>query len=291
MADKTIYLLAGLPRSGSTLLMNILAQNPEVHATPTSGILDMLVSVRNHWNMNEAFRAMDRALSESIKERVLRGMLQDYFAHIDNPFCIDKNRFWTEYLELAEVLVGGRQNVKVLITVRDLRDVLASFERLYRKTSALSQLSLETATELKFKTAAGRVEVFADDGQPVGRAFNAIRDAVTRGWLDCMHFVEYDQLTSQPEQVMSGIYDFLDIAPHTHNFEHVEQVTVEDDFVYGFKDLHIIRPKVEPQDSQWQKTYDDTVFNTPVWKNIDNAAEFWKAYKGINVMNHPHPRR
>jgi sulfotransferase len=31
-------------------------------------------------------------------------------------------------------LVGGRDRVKVLVTVRDLRDVVASFERLYRKT-------------------------------------------------------------------------------------------------------------------------------------------------------------
>ena len=41
---------------------------------------------------------------------------------------------------LAAVLVGGREQVKVLVTVRDLRDVLASFERLYRLTSALGQL-------------------------------------------------------------------------------------------------------------------------------------------------------
>jgi len=277
--NKTIFFLAGLPRSGSTLLMNILAQNPSIHATPTSGILDMLVSVRNHWNQNEAFRAMDRKLSEDIKKRVLVGMLQNYFAHVDQPICIDKNRYWTEYLELADVLVGGRNNVKVLITVRDLRDVLASFERLYRKTSALSQLSQEAATALKFKTATGRLEVFADDAQPVGRAYNAIRDAVTRGWLDCMHFIEYEHLTRYPEDTLSGIYDFLGTEPYTHNIDHVEQVTVEDDFVYGFKDLHIIRPKVEPQDTQWQATYDETVFNTPVWKNIDNAAQFWRAYK------------
>ena len=276
MPDKTIYLLAGLPRSGSTLLMNILAQNPQIYATPTSGILDMLVSVRNHWNQNEAFRAMERALSEDVKERVLCGMLQNYFSHVEKPICIDKNRYWTEFLEMAEVLVGGRQNVKVLVTVRDLRDVLASFERLYRKTSALSQLSQETATALKFKTAAGRMEVFADDSQPVGRAYNAILDAVTRGWCEQMHFVDYDDLTNDPDSTLAGIYRFLDLPPNLHDFQHVEQVTFEDDFVYGFKDLHIIRPKVEPQPSQWQSTYNETVFRSPVWKNIEVAAEFWK---------------
>ncbi len=276
--DKTIYFLAGLPRSGSTLLANILAQNPRLHVTPTSGIVDMLVTVRNGWDRNDAFQAMARGLSEQVKERVLRAMLQAYFAHVGQPVCIDKNRYWAEFLEMAEVLVGGRERVKVLVTVRDLRDVLASFERLYRKTSALGQLPQEAATALKFKTALGRVEAFADDAQPVGRAYNAIRDAVTRGWKDRMHFVDYDDLTRTPEATLEHIYRFLGETPHRHDFGNVEQVTFEDDFVYGFKDLHTIRARVEAQPPQWPQVFDDAVFQSPVWRNIDNAARFWQAY-------------
>ncbi|HUT41432.1 MAG TPA: sulfotransferase [Gammaproteobacteria bacterium] len=277
-SDKTIYFLAGLPRSGSTLLANILAQNPHVHVTPTSGIVDMLVTVRNGWDRNDAFQAMAHGLSEQVKERVLRAMLQAYFAHVSQPLCIDKNRYWAEFLEMAAVLVGGRERVKVLVTVRDLRDVLASFEQLYRKTSALGQLPQEAATALKFKTALGRVEVFADDAQPVGRAYNAIRDAVTRGWNDCMHFVDYDALTRAPQATLEGIYRFLGETSYAHDFEHVRQVTFEDDYVYGFKDMHTIRARVEPQPPQWPRVFDDAVLQSPVWRNIDGAARFWQAY-------------
>ena len=275
---KTIYFLAGLPRSGSTLLANILAQNPRLYLTPTSGIVDMLVQVRNGWDRNDAFQAMERGRSERVKERVLRAMLQAYFADVEQPVCIDKNRYWAEFLEMAAVLVGGRERVKVLVTVRDLRDVVASFERLYRKTSALGQLPQEAATALKFKTALGRVEAFVDDAQPVGRAYNAIRDAVTRGWKDRMHFIDYADLTRKPQEVLTGIYDFLGETPCEHNFEHVEQVTFEDDFVYGFKDLHTIRPRVEPQAAQWPQVFDDAVFQSPVWQNVENAAQFWRAW-------------
>lgn len=277
--DKKICFLAGLPRSGSTLLANILAQHPRLHVTPTSGIVDMLINVRNHWNQNDAFRAMDRKLSEQVKGTVLRAMLQGYFSHVPQPVCIDKNRYWAEFLEMAEVLVGGRENVRVLMTVRDLRDVLASFERLYRKTSALSQLPQESGMALKFKTALGRVEVFIDDGQPVGRAYNAIRDAVTRGWLDRMHFVDYDELTRNPREVLAGIYRFLGEPAFEHDFGNVEQVTFEDDFAYGFKDLHVIRQKVEPQSPQWPHVYDDAVFQSKAWKSIENVAQFWKLYQ------------
>jgi sulfotransferase len=131
---------------------------------------------------------------------------------------------------------------------------------------------------LKFKTALGRVETFVDDAQPVGRAYNAIRDALTRGWKDHIHFIDYEDLTSKPEGTLTGIYRFLDEARYDHNFVHVEQVTFEDDFVYGFKDLHTIRPKVEPQAPQWPMVFDDAVFQSPIWRNIENAAKFWRAY-------------
>lgn len=277
--DKRIIFLAGLPRSGSTLLANILAQNPRMYVTPTSGIVDMLVQVRNSWDRNDAFQAANRQLSEEIKERVLKAMLQAYFAHAAQPVCIDKNRYWSEFLEMGAALVGGRDKVKVIVTVRDLRDVLASFENLYRKTSALGQLHQEANLALKFKTALGRVETFIDDGQPVGRAYNAIRDAVTRGWADCMHFVEYDALTKNPKETLAGIYKFLGEEGCEHDFNNVEQVTFEDDFVYGFKDLHQIRAQVKPQEPQWPKVFDDAVFQSPAWQNIQNAAIFWTLYQ------------
>jgi sulfotransferase len=279
---RTIYFLAGLPRSGSTLLANILAQNPVIHVTPTSGICDMLVQVRNGWDRNDAFQAMDRATSEQVKANVLRAMLQAYFGHVERPICIDKNRYWAEFLEMGAELVGGRDRVKVLVTVRDLRDVVASFEKLYRRTSALGQVTQEANMALKFKTALGRAEVFVDDAQPVGRAYNAIRDAVTRGWHDRMHFIDFEDLTRRPKETLQGIYRFLDAGPYAHDFERVEQVTFEDDFVYGFKDLHVIRAKVEPQPPAWPKSYDDAVFQSAAWKTIEGVAQFWKLYANRN---------
>jgi sulfotransferase len=278
---KRIYFLAGLPRSGSTLIANMLAQNASIYVTPTSGIVDMLVQVRNAWDRNDAFQAADRKLSEEIKERVLRAMLQAYFAHTDRPVCVDKNRYWPEFLEMAAALVGGREHVKVIVTVRDLRDVLASFEQVYRKTSALGQLHQEANMALKFKTALGRVETFIDDAQPVGRAYNAIRDAVTRGWKDHMHFVDYEDLTRRPQRTLAGVYEFLGEEPYEHDFDRIEQVTVEDDFVYGFKDLHQIRARVTPQEPHWPQIFDDAVFQSPAWKNVETAATFWKLYRTI----------
>jgi len=273
---KTVYFVAGLPRSGSTLLMNILGQNPDFYVTPTSGILDMLGQVKNNWDKNEANIARERNENELIKKNVLTGMLQGYFSHVEQNICIDKNRYWLEYAEMAAALLGSKEQVKILVTVRDLRDVLASFEHLYRKTSALSQVPLDANNPIKCKTALGRFEMFIDDAQPVGRAFNAIRDAITRGWGPNMHIVDFDELTSNPKATMQSIYQFLQQENFPHDFNHVEQITWEDDSAYGFKDLHVIRNQVEPQQPRWPSTFDVTVTESAAWQNIDRFARFWQ---------------
>jgi len=278
MQYKTIYFVAGLPRSGSTLLMNILGQNPRFHVTATSGILDMLVQIRNHWDQNFAFRAMPRQDSDRRKHNVLQAMLQAYFRDAETPVCIDKNRGWLEFLEMAAALLGGKDNIKVLVTVRDLRDVLASFELRHRETTALGQIPQEAKDPINYKTALGRLKSFIGKDQPVGRAYNAIRDAVTRGWRAQMHFIEYEAFTAEAEKSLTEIYRFLGETHFEHTFDKVQQITVEDDFIHGFRGLHTIQGTVSPQPPRWPKIYDSEVTETETWQDIEKNARFWRAY-------------
>ncbi len=276
--EKTIYLMGGLPRSGSTLLMNILGQNPKFYVTSTSGLAQLLTSVRDNWNQIESIKALGSELSDEMQKNVMRSILYGWFKHTDKSVCIDKYHFWPNRLETIAALLGDRERVKILIMVRDLRDVVASFEKVHRKTTALGLTSQEEAHDAQFKTAKGRISLFIDDAQPVGRAFNAIRDAATRGWLDRMHFVEYEQFTHDPNQGMERIYEFLEEEPFLHNFDHVEQITYENDRIYRMKDLHAIQHKVNPAAPQWPHVFDATVLHDPVWKDIEKLAQFWKAY-------------
>ncbi len=274
---KKIYFVAGLPRSGSTLLVNILGQNPRFGVTPTSGILDMLVQIRNIWDQNHAFRAMARADSERRKHAVLCAMLDAYFADFEKPICFDKSRAWLEFLEMAAAILG-RENLRVLVTVRDLRDVVASFELRHRETSSLSRIPQEASEPMRFKTAPGRIKTFIANDQPVGRACNAIRDAITRGWQENICFVEYESLTADPVRTIGEIYRFLGEDSYQHDFNGVEQITEEDDFVHGFRDLHLIRPKVAKQAPRWPKVYSREVMEHEIWAEVERNAKFWRAY-------------
>ena len=66
------------------MLANILAQHSQIYVTPTSGIVDMLVQVRNNWDRNDAFQAAERKQSEETKERVMRAMLQALLGRVGN---------------------------------------------------------------------------------------------------------------------------------------------------------------------------------------------------------------
>jgi sulfotransferase len=250
MIEPTIHLISGLPRSGSTLLANILAQNPRFHSTATSGIVDVLFGVRNHWDQLGAFRAMtDRGACEAAKLRVLRGILAAYHADCGRPVVFDKSRSWLAYLEMAEAILGRK--AKVLVPVRDLRDVLASFEVLWRSASATAQAEQEAAHFFEFQTVEGRCAVWTRGDQPVGLAFNRIKDALQRGFRDRMHFVRFEELTREPRRTLGAIYEFLGEEPFAHDFANISQVTREDDRAYGPFDLHAIRARVEPSPPRW----------------------------------------
>ena len=57
-----IFFQSSLPRSGSTLLQNILGQNPDFYVTPTSGVLELLYMARGYYSNGAEFKAQDPAL-------------------------------------------------------------------------------------------------------------------------------------------------------------------------------------------------------------------------------------
>jgi sulfotransferase len=244
--NKTYHFVSGMPRAGSTLLMNILGQNPRFHVTGTSGIMDVIFGIRNTWDKHIEFQASP---DEQGKLRVMRGILDAYYANVEKPIVFDKSRGWLSLLEMAETLI--ERKAKVLVPVRDLRDIVASWEKLWRETSKTRQRAEEPQFYYEFQSVEGRCDVWVRGDQPIGLAFNRIKDALQRGFRDRMHFVHFEKLTASPEKTMRGIYEFLGEDYFPHDFDHVEQITWEDDAVHGMKGLHDIRPKVEPVKSQY----------------------------------------
>ena len=64
MQQKIIF-NSSMPRSCSTLLQNILAQNPDIHSTPTDGVLELLFAARDNYTNSLEFKAQDPDLMKN----------------------------------------------------------------------------------------------------------------------------------------------------------------------------------------------------------------------------------
>ncbi len=77
---KKIYFLSGLPRSGSTVLAAILSQNPSIHATSTSNLLDTLVGTLRAWADSLTTRAQtDQKKEEEKIQNVLNNICKTQY--------------------------------------------------------------------------------------------------------------------------------------------------------------------------------------------------------------------
>lgn len=238
MQDKqTIFYQSSLPRAGSTLLQNIIGQNPKFHVTPTSGMIDMMLGTRIGYNGNHESKAGDlKQWKEGFYAYCREGFKGYVGALTDKPYILDKNRAWGSYYPLLSEILP---NPKILFLVRDLRAVFASMEKKFRANPDIDGGEINNIT-LQGITTQQRVEQWAI-GHPVGYALNKLQQSILDKSVNNFFILRYEDLCTNPEPVLNGIYNFFDIEPYKHNFNKINQITVEDDTVHGIYGDHTIR--------------------------------------------------
>lgn len=271
--EPIIHFVSGMPRSGSTLLMNLLAQNPRFGVTTTCGLFDLVRMVKVQWDKLHEFRAIPLSNSNELKLVTLKGMMNGFHSIAGKPIIFDKSRGWVSEIELLEDVLP--KPPKILVCVRLLGDILASFEKKFRIAKRLGAVPQEEAHFPSFQTVEGRSTVLLGNNEIVGSAVNRIKDAIARGCSSHMYFVEFERFTKFPKVVMKEIYEFLGEDDFfEHNFEDIKQVTFEDDRVYGWGDLHTIRSAVRPVESDWEHVLSDI---SPNLKQTIRASNiYWR---------------
>ena len=89
---KTIFYNSSLPRSGSTLIQNIIAQNPDFYTTPTSGLVDLVMASKHNYNSSQSFIAQDQKQMENAFLTYCKAGMQGYFEGLtDKPYVVDKS--------------------------------------------------------------------------------------------------------------------------------------------------------------------------------------------------------
>jgi sulfotransferase len=240
---EQIFFQSSMPRSGSTIFQNLMGQNPDFYVTPTSGVLELIYGARANFSTSPEFKAQNLVLMEAgFKEFCNKGIFGFYNAVTDKKFILDKSRGWGVYREFLNQVYP---NPKIICIVRDLRSVVSSYEKIYRKNQ-LRHDPIRNDSTGTGTTVHKRVDEWIHPTNTIGRALERIFEMSRLGFDDKVLYVKYEDLCLYTEIEMRKIYKYLELPYFSHNFDVIEQITKEDDTVYGLtNDLHTIRPKLE----------------------------------------------
>ena len=244
--SKTIHFLSGLPRACSTLLCNLLAQNPEVHATATSQLHEIGYIARKVFQTAEV-KSMDPKVAEIMYLDYVKGGCSHAFDSVtDRPIVVDKCRSWIGHLDQTFKVWP---NAKIIVPVRDIRGIISSMEKKRQKHPSPFD-GFEEVNPAAFTTIEKRAQGWLASA-PVGIAVERLHEAAKR-FKDKLHFVHAEDLTLDPENTIKKVWDYLGMEFGGHDFNNVEQYTQEHEMGWPYGD-HIIRSSVTPLEPDWNE--------------------------------------
>jgi sulfotransferase len=246
MAEK-IFFQSSMPRAMSTMLQNIIGQNPNFYVTPTSGVLELLFGARANFTNSPEFLAQDsKIMADGFRKFCFDGMNGYYNAITNKKYVLDKSRGWGTYRRFLNEIYP---DPKIICMVRNLKDIISSYEKIYR-SNQLKHNSIRNDAEARGTTIYKRIDEWVDGRNTIGRALERLLGIISEGYDNKILFVKAEDLCLYPDSTMIRIYDYLGIEHFQHDFDNIEQITTEDDSVYGLSpELHKIRSKLEMKQS------------------------------------------
>jgi sulfotransferase len=267
---KTYHFMAGLPRSGSTVLAALLNQHPEIYASPQTDLIGMLYELNDKIPNYESYKA---GLFGSGYDSVMNSMADNFYAHIDKPVVIDKNRGWGTPYNFDKLSPYVNIDGKVILTLRPILEVLASFVKVMNKTEETlgyaPYLNQDLwATSYRDKTDA-QVESLMQTNGEIERAIFSIANLL-KNHGDRVFVVWFDNLLESPQETMNGIYDFLGVDRFNNNFKSISETDTHDDVNgYGVVGLHDIQSKLKKPNTKPEDYLSDYIIN-----KYKNALDF-----------------
>ena len=227
---KKMVLLAGLPLTGSTLLSNILAQNSNIHIESNSALCQVMwdakVSCEEH--ASEQLKGAGKHLS--FKKSLLKSIPETYYPDAKNKVVFDKCRPWVNQFNINMARSYIDQNIRSIVMVRPMEEVVASYARIYFKNNG------ETPYE----------KILTHGNHVLMGSFSATLEAA-KAKDPSFLFVSYSDLIKNTQAVLSRIYAHIEEEQFIHNTQKVDQVVFEDDDSNNMNGMHDIRSKIQRQ--------------------------------------------
>lgn len=244
-----MHVITGMPRSLSTLLCNILAQNESLFVSSTSVLSGLCAQTVRLLSASPEVRGelvRDRDGTNARQIRVLQAMCGAWYADAfrAGKTVFDKGRGWASHPLMFQAMYPAG---KALVLVRDPRNVYASIEKQHRATAAWDEAQGPQQKTLFQRASA----MFASQGM-IGVCVDAVVDLIQRKLP--VHFVQAEDLAAYPAREMEKIYKYLEIEPFAHDFKDVKNQATEVDAMWAHKYPHQAAGEVKPLNlNEWQQ--------------------------------------
>jgi len=266
--NKTYHFLAGLPRSGNTLLSAILNQNPSIYSTPLSPLPTLMWEYAHSCsNIEPVIRNEENQIKA---KELLSSFFDTFYKSVDKPVIIDREKDWGTPGNLDVIKAFINPAPKIIITVRDILEIIASFVAMnanyLKNNTANSGAFINNYRSFEDSIA----EYLMKPNGDIDKALLSVASAFYPENKGMFHIVEYNDLVLKPEETMSGIYKFLELPDYKHDFNNIEKLESDDDAKLGLpSNLHDIRKSLS-------KSKTSTNILSDYIKHKYSNMEFWR---------------
>lgn len=265
--------MAGLPRSGNTLLSTLLNQNPEIKVSANSFLCEHLYQTAMFFHSEKYKNFPDKKSLDNL----LSCTFDSYYKDWNSNYVIDRGP-WGTPVNLYILKEYFNCEIKIIVPVRNIVDIIASFIRV-NPQKLKSEIQNEINSGLRFNNGyKSEVELMCEivtrsNGQLEQQLFS-LHNLLKPENKKYLEIVEYNDLISSPEKVINSIYDFLGIPKFKHDFNKIEQFNANgvmyDDTIFGGK-LHKLNETVKKPDYKIEdilpKFLIDRYSNMEFWRN------------------------
>lgn len=262
----------GLPRTGSTVLMNILQQNPDVFTTssdPFPNILNKHILIDTRYSEN--FQAMSTTQADQAVHGMALGATRGWYEGLTSkPVVISKARSWSHVHHLFP-------DAKILVTVRDLRDIVESFDKINRNIKALHSYAEDGKLYGCMLEEEKYTYHFETNNALSGTLYGELRKYMTmfqRGERK-IKFIRYEDFLKEPNTVLNNVYRFLELPSFNHDLDNISQSELfeHDNAYFREKTSHVVQSQMIPW-KEPQRHLSDWIHN----KIIEDHKWYYEAF-------------
>ena len=235
---KQIVYVTGLPRSGSTLLCQLLGMHPDIHSPGhSSPLAHTLEHIRQSISSNNFFLSQldcDFHTSYNKLKQSYIGFIQGWLGDTNKPIVVDKNRNW---LGMLQTVYSIDPEYKMIVCIRDLVQLYGSIDKQHKDTILISYSDPNTTNSSWY-----RADQAYSTGGVVGAPLRALEnlqdiDESYRANKN-IYFIKYEDLIGNTSSVLADIAKFLDVCNFEIDFNNLAVKKHESDSHYRFKFRH-----------------------------------------------------